>query len=35
MKVREASVKKIMNIWLHKRKEISSPATPEDIISWS
>jgi hypothetical protein len=36
MKAREASVKKnVMNIWLHKRKGISSPAAPEDLISWS
>jgi len=30
MKAREASVKQLMYIWLHKREKISSPATPED-----
>jgi hypothetical protein len=35
MKEREASVEKVMNIWLYKKKEISSPATPEDLMSWS
>jgi hypothetical protein len=35
MKAREASVKEVMNICVHERKEISSPAAPEDLISWS